>query len=104
MSSSSSAINNEKLMNDLRTVIADAEELLRLGSDQAGDQATAWRGRIQERIDQARTTLSQLQESVVDRAKAASRATDDYVHDHPWKAVGMAAGAGLILGLLIGRR
>lgn len=104
MPSSSSPIDNEKLMNDLRTVIADAEELLRLGADQAGDQATAWRGRIQGRIDQARTRLSELQESVVDRAKAASRATDDYVHEHPWRAVGVAAGVGLILGLLIGRR
>lgn len=95
---------NEKLMNDLRAVIADAEELLRLGSDQVGEQATAWRVRVQERISKARISLQHLQESAVDRAKAASRATDDYVHDHPWKAVGMAAGVGLILGLLIGRR
>jgi ElaB/YqjD/DUF883 family membrane-anchored ribosome-binding protein len=104
MSASLNPIHNEKLMTDLRAVIADAEELLRLGADQAGDQAAAWRVRIQERIDQARITLSHLQESAVDRAKAASRATDDYVHEHPWKAVGMAAGVGLILGMLIGRR
>jgi ElaB/YqjD/DUF883 family membrane-anchored ribosome-binding protein len=104
MSASLNPIHNEKLMADLRAVIADAEELLRMGADQAGDQAAAWRVRIQERIDQARITLSHLQETAVDRAKAASRATDDYVHEHPWKAVGMAAGVGLILGMLIGRR
>jgi ElaB/YqjD/DUF883 family membrane-anchored ribosome-binding protein len=33
-----------------------------------------------------------------------ARATDDYVHEHPWRAVGAAAGVGLIIGLLISRR
>ena len=40
----------------------------------------------------------------LDKAKAAGRAADDYVHENPWRSVGIAAGAGLIIGLLIGRR
>jgi ElaB/YqjD/DUF883 family membrane-anchored ribosome-binding protein len=41
---------------------------------------------------------------MVDRTREAARATDEFVHDRPWTAVGVAAGVGLIIGLLIGRR
>ena len=41
---------------------------------------------------------------MVTKSKAAARATDDYVHDHPWKAVGVAAGVGLLIGLLLNRK
>lgn len=94
----------DKLMADLRLVISDAEELLRLGAEQTGASATEWRAKVQERITQARHKLADVQDTAVERAKAAGHAADDYVHDHPWKAVGAAAGIGLIVGLLIGRR
>jgi ElaB/YqjD/DUF883 family membrane-anchored ribosome-binding protein len=40
----------------------------------------------------------------VEKGKEAAHTTDEFVHEHPWKAVGIAAGVGLIVGLLIGRR
>lgn len=94
----------DKLMADLRVVIADAEELLRLGAEQTGASATEWRARVESRLANAKDRLADLQEAAVARAKAAGHAADDYVHDHPWKAIGAAAGVGLIVGLLIGRR
>ena len=60
--------------------------------------------RMQERLQQAKHRLQDLQETAVARAKAAGHAADDYVHEHPWKAIGAAAGIGMIVGLLIGRR
>ncbi|MDQ1316092.1 MAG: hypothetical protein QG662_2201, partial [Pseudomonadota bacterium] len=38
------------------------------------------------------------------RTKAAAKATDEYVHVHPWQAIGVAASVGVVIGLLIGRR
>lgn len=99
-----SAVHREKLMNDLRTVIADAEEVLKVTADQATAGAADLRVRMQERLQQARIRLHDLQDSAVARAKAAGHAADDYVHEHPWKAIGVAAGIGMIIGLLIGRR
>jgi ElaB/YqjD/DUF883 family membrane-anchored ribosome-binding protein len=96
--------HRDKLMTDLRTGIADAEEVLRVTADQASAGATALRARMQERLHQARGRLQELQESAVARARAASHATDDYVHEHPWKAAGTAAAIGMVIGLLIGRR
>jgi ElaB/YqjD/DUF883 family membrane-anchored ribosome-binding protein len=94
----------DKLMADLRVVIADAEELLRLGADQTGATAVEWRARVEARLAAAKERMAMLQETAVAKAKAAGHAADDYVHDHPWKAIGAAAGVGLIVGLLIGRR
>ena len=91
-------------MADLRLVISDAEELLRLGAEQTGVSATEWRAKVEERISRAKLKLEDLQDSAVAKAKAAGHAADDYVHEHPWKAIGAAAGVGLIVGLLIGRR
>ena len=84
-------VNREKLMADLRTVIADAEEVLKVTADQASAGAAELRVRMQERLHQAKLRLHDLQENAVARAKAAGHAADDYVHEHPWKAVAAAA-------------
>lgn len=94
----------DKLMADLRIVIADAEELLRLGAEQTGAGVAEWRGRVEARLAQAKASLAELQQSAVAKAKAVGHAADDYVHENPWKAIGAAAGIGLVVGLLIGRR
>jgi ElaB/YqjD/DUF883 family membrane-anchored ribosome-binding protein len=94
----------DKLMADLRLVIADTEELLRVTADQAGEQAKELRGRMQVRLDQAKASLAHLQDLAVAKAKEAGHAADEFVHENPWKAIGVAAGIGLIAGMLIGRR
>ena len=93
-------VTTEKLAADLRLVIADAEELLRATAGQAGESITAARARIQERLDSAKDGLGAFGEEAADHVRAA----DDYVRDHPWQAVGIAALAGIAIGLLISRR
>jgi len=97
-------VNKDKLIDDLRVVIADAEELLRMTADQAGESAADLRNRVQARMNQAKVDLVHLQEAAVAQVKAAGHATDEFVHENPWKSIGIAAGAGLLIGLLIGRR
>ena len=99
-----STVQKDKLMSDLRLVIADAEELLRMTADQAGDAAAEVRSRVQARMNQAKDDLLKWQAAVVEKAKAAGHATDEFVHENPWKSVGIAAGVGLLLGLLVSRR
>ncbi|HQR03623.1 MAG: DUF883 domain-containing protein [Proteobacteria bacterium] len=98
------AVTKDKLITDLKTVIADADELLRATAGQAGDKVVELRHKVQEHLNTAKHNLAEAQEIMVEKAKAVGRATDDYVHDHPWKSVGIAAGVGLVIGLLIGRR
>lgn len=97
-------VQKDKLMSDLRVVIADAEELLRMTADEAGEGAADVRSRVQARMNQAKADLLRLQEAAVAKAKAAGHAADEFVHENPWKSMGIAAGVGLLMGLLISRR
>ena len=96
-------VSKEKLMQDLRVVVADAEELLRATAGQAGEKISAARERIQENLAAAKERLAAAQESMVAKTKQAAKATDEYVHENPWRAVGIAAGVGLVVGMLISR-
>jgi len=95
--------STENLMHDMRAVVTDAEELLRATAGQAGEKVTAARERIQANLAVAKERLAEAQHTVVEKTKQASKATDEYVHDNPWKSVGIAAGVGLVVGLLISR-
>ena len=104
MSEQQTAANKEKLVSDLKVVIADTEELLRATSGVAGEKVGELRERLVVRLRAARERVIDMEHAVIDKTKAAARATDDFVHDEPWKAVGVAAALGLALGVLIGRR
>ena len=96
--------NKERLVSDMKLVITDAEEILRATAGAAGEKVTELRERITVRLRDAKERLADAEVALVDSTKAAARATDDFVHNEPWKAVGVAAALGLALGVLIGRR
>ena len=96
--------NRDKLVQDMRVVISDAEDLLRATANQAGEKIAVARERIQDSLHQAKVKLAEAEAMVTERARQAARYTDDYVHENPWRAIGVAAGIGLLLGLLISRR
>lgn len=83
----------DNMMNDLKAVIADAEELLRATADQAGPRIEEVRARAEESLRAAREHLS-----------SAGAELDTQVRANPWAAVGIAAGVGLIIGILLSRK
>jgi len=99
-----SEISAEKLAADLRLVIADAEALLRATASQAGETVAGARAKVQDSLDSAKAKLEAFGEDTTQQARAALHATEGYVRDNPWQAVGVAALAGIALGLLISRR
>jgi ElaB/YqjD/DUF883 family membrane-anchored ribosome-binding protein len=96
--------SKEKLVSDMKAVVADAEDILRATTDVAGDRISELRERIADRLRDAKVRIADAEEMLLDRTKAAARATDDYVNENPWRAAGIAAGIGLLLGIIIGRR
>ena len=96
--------DRDRLVQDMRTVISDAESLLRATANQAGDKIAVARERIQDSLHQAKVKLAEAEAMVTERARQAARYTDEYVHENPWRAIGVAAGIGLVLGLLMSRR
>lgn len=103
MTSAKEEVTKEKLMHDLSVVVSDAEELLRATASHASEKMPAIRARIQENLASAKERLEAAQHKAIEKTRAAAKATDDYVHENPWKSVGIAAGVGLVIGMLISR-
>jgi len=101
---SDSEMSREKLVDDFATVLAEAEEMLKRAATETGDKARDLRSQVETKLLHAKLRLQELEGEAVDRAKAAARATDDYVHEKPWQAIGIAAAIGLVAGLLLNRR
>lgn len=104
MANTESVVTRDKLVQDLKIVISDAEEILRASANQAGEKMSALREKMQDNMHRAKVRLAEAEDIMIEKGKQAARVTDEYVHDNPWKAVGIAAGVGLVIGLLIGRR
>ena len=94
----------QQLVSDIKSVISDAEDMLGATADQTGEKIASLRARIEVRLRDARLRLTEAEDLLVTKTKAAARATDDYVHESPWAAVGIAAGVGVLVGLIISRR
>lgn len=96
--------SKERLVADLRQVVTDAEELLSATAHQTEGKVVALRERISDNLREARYKLVDAEEALKAKTREVARATDDYVHENPWRSIGIAAGVGLVVGLLIGRR
>jgi len=94
----------DNLSRDLRNALDDAEELIRLTAEQAGERISVVRNRAKESLAQARGELDRVQAQALERAKDAAHEVDDYVHANPWKAMALAAVASAAIGLLLTRR
>ncbi|MEO8346678.1 MAG: DUF883 family protein [Betaproteobacteria bacterium] len=94
----------DQIVDQFSSVISEAEGLLSKATQETGEKARDLRSQAEARLLTAKLKLQELQGQAIDRAKDAARVTDDYVHDNPWQAVGIAAAVGLVAGLLMSRR
>ena len=94
----------EKLSADFRVVVADLEDLVRATAAQGGEKLGDVRARAEVALQKARETAATLEAQATARARQVAAATDQHVRENPWTAIGVAAGIGLAIGLLIGRR
>ena len=93
----------DKLIDDIKSVVADADDLLRKAMTSSAEGYSAVRVELEDRLANSIIRLQEVQEELKSRTRQATRATDEYVHDNPWKSMGYVAVAGLIVGLLITR-
>ena len=97
-------ITSEKLMQDMRVVVADAEDLLKATAGQTGERIEKVRARAEESLRTARNRMQIAGKAMQESATEALGTVDEQVHKNPWTAVGIAAGVGLVLGIVLGRR
>jgi ElaB/YqjD/DUF883 family membrane-anchored ribosome-binding protein len=94
----------DQLMRDLKNVVADAESWLRSGSNLSGEDLKAAKAKFERTLVSAKDGIIRMEEAVVEKTKATVKATDDYVQENPWKAIGISAAIGVLVGALISRR
>ncbi len=92
----------EKLAMDIKTVISDTEELLKVTAGQADDKIQSARARVEKTLRSAGARLEDMEHAAVEKVIDAAKTTNQYVHGNPWPSIGVAAGLGLIVGWLIG--
>ncbi len=96
--------NIKTTRTDMKTLIEEAQELFREATQVTGAKADELRSKGLSLLEIATQKAQEFQEVALEKGKEAAQATDEFVHEHPWKAVGIAAGIGLVVGLLIARR
>lgn len=94
----------QQLLDDFSKVVADAEGLLKAVRDLPGERAGEMRASVEARLGAAKERLRDLQNDTVEKATAAAKAADTYVHDNPWPLIGGAALVGFVLGLVVADR
>ena len=102
--SDSTEQSRTKLVDEVSAVVSEAEDMLKRAANETGEKAKDLRSQVEAKLLTAKLRLQELQGQAVDRAKETARATDDFVHDHPWQAIGVAAAVGVVVGLLMNRR
>jgi len=93
-----------RMAGDFRTMITDGEDLLKAAATVSGEGFTAARAKFEDRLKRAKAALAEASQPVFDKTKATAAVADDYVHDNPWKAVGVAVAAGVLIGFWAAKR
>ena len=96
--------STERLMADLQAVVRDTENLLKATAGDASERASKARAHAEESLHKARVRMNELEQDLAARAREAAQKTNAYVHENPWPSIGVAAGVGFLVGLLLGRR
>jgi ElaB/YqjD/DUF883 family membrane-anchored ribosome-binding protein len=104
MNAANSQDNKRGLLDEFNAVVTETEHLLKSLTTEGGEKATALRANLEKNLKAARERLGSLEQAVVQKTKATVQTTDSYVHEHPWQAIGIAAGLGIVLGMLMSRR
>jgi len=95
------AAARQRLLDDFGKIVTDTETLLRSLASVSGEKAAEMRNTVGANLEAAKGRLRELQGDAMDKATGAAREADAYVKGNPWTAVGVAAAAGVIIGIMI---
>jgi ElaB/YqjD/DUF883 family membrane-anchored ribosome-binding protein len=99
--SDSSTQTPSDLLQDLRTLVADAEKMM--GESLTEHSADAMSA-LRTRFDAAQERLGEFYEGARKKVVAGAKCTDEAIRANPYQSLAIALGAGLLVGVLLGRR
>lgn len=95
---------NSAARHEFENLVEDLEDLIKATSTLTGAEIERVRKQLGERVSQARETIHSMSDDAMTRMRQTARVTDEYVHEQPWKAMGVCASVGFLLGMLVSRR
>lgn len=95
--------HKEKLMCELTQVLRDAEDFIKHSEEQAGEGFNSTKQKLESTLKSAKAEINRIEDLVVRKTKEVAHSADGYVRENPWQTAGVAAGVGLLIGLLIAR-
>ena len=103
MEQAHSLIARERVLQDLKTLTREAEDLLKVTADDVSQKGKELRARLQGTLARVRIAGAELQEQTVASARAAAKRADTIIRDHPYQSIGIAFGIGVLIGVLVTR-
>jgi ElaB/YqjD/DUF883 family membrane-anchored ribosome-binding protein len=97
------SLGKQKIIEDIKVLLNDSEELVRLSASLPAEGVDALRTRLRDHVDAARNALESAQTNAQERYRASLDGTVQYTRANPWQALGIAAGIGFLAGILVSR-
>lgn len=94
--------STSQLIDEFNTLVGETEQLLKYVANAGGEGAGALRASVEKNLSIAKHRLQNLQQAATQKTRAAAQATDEYVHESPWQAIGIAAGLSIVIGVVTG--
>ena len=94
----------ENASSEFQNFIADVEDLVKETPTLTGEDLARAKAKLSARLADAKESVVSMSGEIADRARKGAKATDDYVHEQPWKAIGAGAAIGLLIGFALARR
>jgi ElaB/YqjD/DUF883 family membrane-anchored ribosome-binding protein len=93
-----------RVSREFQSFLADVEDLIKATTSLSGDDLDRAKAKLGERIELAKKTVEEMGGAISDQARSSAKATDTYVHEHPWQALGIGAAVSLLVGMVLARR
>ncbi len=93
----------DELLDEFADAMADVEALLKQAASAPADRAARLRSEADAKMRVAKRKLGEFRDETMESAKAAVSASESYVRNNAWRAVGIAAAIGLAGGLMLRR-
>ncbi len=98
------AVTRQQLIDDLNLVLSDVDALIKATANQRAVTIKEVRTKAADSVAAMKLRMIAAETGLLNKGKQASKAANDYIRENPWRHMGIVAGVGLLVGLLIGRR
>lgn len=92
------------MSREFHNFLADIEELISDSTSLTGEDLARVKAKLSERVAEAKESVDAMGGDIAQRARKTVAVTNEYVHEQPWKAIGISVAFGFMLGFVLARR